>query len=86
VLGPILFVVYTNDIDLGINGSFLKSADDTKLFNCVGTADDDIACFRNNLHKFCHWSDEWWMLFNVEKCKVMLFGRNNPRSFYHINK
>ena len=32
VLGPILFVVYINDLEEGVTGNILKFADDTKLF------------------------------------------------------
>jgi len=35
VLGPILFIICYNDIDLGINGRILKFADDTKILNWV---------------------------------------------------
>jgi len=37
VLGPILFIIFINDIDLSINGHIRKFADVSKLFNCVGT-------------------------------------------------
>ncbi len=32
VLGPILFLVYINDLEKGVTGKILKFADDTKLF------------------------------------------------------
>ena len=32
VLGPILFLVYINDLEEGITGKILKFADDIKLF------------------------------------------------------
>ena len=32
VLGPILFLLYTNDFEEGVTGNILKFADDTKLF------------------------------------------------------
>ena len=28
------------------------------------------------------WSQEWQLLFNRGKCKVMHFGKNNPRQVY----
>jgi len=71
-------------IDLGINGRILQFANHTNLFNCVGTT-DDITCLRNDLCKLYYWLEEWLMLFNVDKCKVMHFGGNNTRALYLMN-
>lgn len=37
ILGPLLFIIYINDIDMEITNSILKFADDTKVYGKVGT-------------------------------------------------
>ena len=54
VLGPILFVIFINDIEDGMCGNILKFADDTKLFCKVGT-DINCAKSRADLRKLCNW-------------------------------
>jgi ribonuclease P/MRP protein subunit RPP40 len=84
VLGPLLFLIYINDIDNGIASKILKFADDTKLYRQVGTA-EDIANLRSDLGKLVGWSKEWLMLFNVEKCKVMHIGVGNGKAGYKMD-
>jgi hypothetical protein len=43
VLGPLLFIIYINDLDVGINSSISKFADDTKIGRVINTAEDNIA-------------------------------------------
>jgi ribonuclease P/MRP protein subunit RPP40 len=85
VLGPLLFLIYINDIDEGITNKLLKFADDTKLFGKVGTM-EDIGRLREDLAKLVIWSKEWLMLFNVDKCKVMHVGYNNPKAEYKMEE
>jgi hypothetical protein len=85
VLGPLLFLIYINDIDKGIANRLLKFADDTKLLGKVGTV-EDIERLRVDLAKLVNWSKEWLMLFNVEKCKVMHMGYNNRQAEYRMDE
>ncbi|MBM3937800.1 MAG: hypothetical protein FJ333_03980 [Sphingomonadales bacterium] len=72
VLGPLLFVVYINDLeDCGVEGQLVSLfADDTKLVQSVET-EEDAAKFQDTLDRLWQWTAKWEMGFNVEKCHVM---------------
>ena len=48
ILGPLLFIIFINDIDEGIRNRILKFADDTKLIGRAGSA-KDIEILRKDL-------------------------------------
>jgi hypothetical protein len=83
VLWPILFIIFINDNDRNIESRSLKFADDTKLFGCVGT-NQHIERLRQDLGRLCSWSEEWLMLFIVDKCKVLHFEHDNPQVVYQL--
>jgi len=83
VLGPILFLVYINDLDYGVRNWILKFADDTKIFSQVSSPEDYIN-LQKDLNRLVTWAEEWQMLFNVGKCKVMHFGRLNQKRDYYM--
>ena len=58
VLGPILFLIYINDIDDNMMSKVLKFADDTKLISAVAT-DQDIDFVTQDLCNLASWSREW---------------------------
>jgi ribonuclease P/MRP protein subunit RPP40 len=84
VLGPLLFLIYINDIDEVVASKILKFADDTKLYGVVANQ-QDIERLKNDLKNLCNWPADWLMLFHVDKCKVMHFGYNNSKSTYEMN-
>jgi hypothetical protein len=84
VLGPLLFIVYINDIDKSVLSKLSKFADDTKVFSTVSTK-AEIEKLRLDLRNLFKWSEDWQMLFNVEKCKIMHFGKNNVKADYSMN-
>jgi len=83
VLGPILFIIYINDMDVNIVNKFWKFADDSKMLGKVGS-EQDIVTLKNNLQKLIDWSDRWQMPFNINKCKVLHMGISNPLIEYEI--
>jgi hypothetical protein len=78
VLGPLLFLVFINDIDEGLRSSILKFADDTKLFGSAMNKGEHIIV-QEDLNALIEWSRICQMPFNTEKCKVLHVGHSNPQ-------
>ena len=81
VLGPVLFLVYINDLDSKIISRLAKFADDTKLCKNVASI-EDIAVLQRDLDTLHEWATDWQMDFNVDKCSVMHVGYNNKHNKY----
>ena len=84
VLGPTLFVIFINPIDLvmeNLTGFLSKFADDTKVGRSVDSP-EDCEGLQQILNCLTDWADKWQMEFNAGKCKVIHFGRNNVRHNY----
>ena len=82
VLGPLLFLIYINDIDEGVASKLLKFADDSKIFNKVRD-NIDSNVIQSDLHKLYKWSEDWQMLFNIEKCVVLHMGGKHNENFVY---
>ena len=86
VLGPLLFLIYVNDLEFGIDNWILKFADDTKIFTRI-TDDNDWHSLQDDLSKLTTWSEKWQMLFNTSKCKVMHIGKSQKKyPYYSLNR
>jgi len=83
VLGPLLFLLFINDIDGGVVNKLLKFADDTKLVGIV-SSECEVEQLRLDLQRLYDWSLDWQMLFNTEKCKSLHFGYKNAKHIYSL--
>ena len=83
VLGPILFVIYINDLEEGVTGNILKFADDTKLFRKTKRIGDKQK-LQDDIDKLVRWSEKWQMLFNFGKCKCLHTGLGNTGMNYEM--
>ena len=82
ILGPILFIIYSNDLDNVLKSSFIsKFADDSKVFAKVESS-VDAEYLQADLDKVYDWSVKWKMQINKEKCHVLHFGNSNKRMTY----
>jgi len=84
VLGPVLFLIFINDLDNDVRNWILKFADDTKIYSCLRDS-KDCDLLQDDLDLLCAWSSRWQMQFNVGKCKVIHIGKKNPIYTYKMN-
>ena len=84
VLGPVLFLIYIDDIDNGLCCKISKFADDTKIGNRADTP-EYRQMIQRDLDKLFNWSQTWQMDFNINKCKVLNIGSYNDKFSYNMN-
>jgi hypothetical protein len=77
VLGPLLFVIFINDMPDAVYHLCKLFADDTKLIAIIREA-ADLLFLQEDLDKLVQWAHTWKMMSNAEKCKVMCFEREKP--------
>ena len=74
VLGPLLFVLYINDLPDNIRSEVFMFADDTKVFSEIRD-DTDRANLQADLDELQTWSTKWLLKFHPDKCKTMMVTR-----------
>ncbi len=83
VLGPVLFIININDIDLCFNNFIIKFVDDTKISNSVLSEGNRRSL--QDLHLNIDWSVKWKVLFNINKCKIPQVASRNMRNDYELH-
>ena len=74
VLGPLLFVIYINDILDNIDSEGLLFADDAKIYRKI-TCRDDAKILQDDIQKLEAWSDLWLLKFHPDKCHLLTLGK-----------
>ncbi|MCG8032736.1 MAG: hypothetical protein JAZ03_11255 [Candidatus Thiodiazotropha taylori] len=81
ILGPLLFLVFINDIVVDIGSHIRLFADDTSLFIVVNDPVNAADCLNSDLEKVSHWASTWLVTFNPSKSESLLISRkvNRPQ-------
>ena len=74
VLGPLLFIIYINDILTNIESDGYLFADDTKIFRKISTLNDSLA-LQKDIYSLENWCKLWLLGFIREKCHYLTLGK-----------
>ena len=82
ILGPLLFLIYINDLSDNLTNNAKRFADDT-LFSVVHDVNTSAKKLNNDLKKVNDWAFQWKMSFNPDPNKQaqdVIFSRKSKRS------
>ena len=87
VLGPILFVMYINDLPEVVDkDSFVYLfADDTKLFRRINSDQDRIQ-LQHDINSLIEWSNKWLLKFHPDKCVSMTINTKKEGKTYTMGE
>ena len=85
VLGPLLFVIYINDILDNVNSDGLLFADDAKIFRAISCKEDSLR-LQDDITKLEEWSDLWLLKFHPDKCHLLTLGKLENIMYCHRYK
>ena len=84
-LGPLLFLLYVNDVEHSIQESkFLMYADDIKLFKAIERP-NDVFKLQNDINNLVSWSKHSGLSFNFKKFKCFTFSRKRNTLYHDYN-
>ena len=85
ILGPLLFLIYINDISENLESNVKLFADDTSIFSVVFDPNSSARKLNNDLIKIQQWAYQWKMSFNPDPTKQaqeVIFSRKNNKPYH----
>ena len=83
-LGPLLFIIYINDIVEGLECEILIFADDCSLLANGRDPTETVEQLNRDLAKIFSWSSTWKITFNAGKSKDILYFPTNSLITHHL--
>ena len=85
VLGPLLFLIYINDLPDNLVSDVKMFADDTSIFSVVENSFESQTNLNNDLDKIKQWAHQWKMKFNPDPSKqaIQVIFSRKLKAFSH---
>ena len=82
VLGPLMFLLYINDIKCGTSSHLKLFADDCVLNRTINSQQDHLL-LQHDLNIILKWTETWLMELNISKCVVLTCNRLTSSSTFN---
>ena len=79
-MGPVLFIIFINDLPDNVTSNCKIFADDTKIYNST----ENSKSIQEDINSLMEWSDTWQLKFNASKCNVLHTGKSNTVNDYFM--
>ena len=84
ILGPLLFLLYVNNIPFSKDSHLMMYADDLLLFKPI-SCQQDLLTFQCDVNLISQWTLQNHLSLNCNKTKYMLISRSRPCSCNYFN-
>ena len=81
VIGPILFLIYINDLPEEVKSTVRLFADDTIMYMTM-TSTNDAASLQRDLDNLASWEKKWQMQFHPQKCSILRITRKKTTQIH----
>ena len=79
ILGPLLFLIFINDIVKCIGAPIRLFANNTSLYSIIDLPDQAARILNTDLKTISDWANSWLVAFNASKTLSIIFSRkSNP--------
>ena len=84
VLGPVLFVIFINDLPEALDSACKLFADDSKIYRSVKLESGRVK-LQKDVNLTNNWSKKWQLPFNGTKSHALHLGQTNQRHQYELD-
>ena len=83
VIGPVLFIMYINDLPEVVKNEVYLFADDTKIYSKIGNITDSVS-LQSDLNSLSEWANKWLLAYHPDKCKVLRLGNRKDEPYDYM--